>query len=406
MLRHAGAVLSFLGVLTLSLPAFAEGPSATFYNYSNKSLFPSAIVSTATVDWNDEVDAEDKKGEDAPEVEEGDLPVYGDENGWIGVDLSDLPDEASVTVEISAEGVLKPSKWSGTIKAGQTEVRIIPKAAWQYPALLAVREERPLAISVVVTVDDETVLDTTETLVLTSINECPFYVFRGEEGEDIDDLSWVFAAYVNENHPWIDGVLKDALELGIVDSFTGYQSKDRTVVIKQVLAIWCALQQRGIKYSDVSTSPPNEGVASQSVRFLEESIESGQANCVDGSVLMASILRKIGLNTHLVMVPGHCFLAFDTDPSGENMLGLETTAIGNDSLSPPDDLPDFLTEIETEDIETPFASFTVALVAGTGNLMENADKFKSEEDPNTQLISVNAARKLGIRPIASGRKRK
>jgi hypothetical protein len=211
---------------------------------------------------------------------------------------------------------------------------------------------------------------------------------------------------VNENHPWIDGVLKDALELGIVDSFTGYQSKDRTVVIKQVLAIWCALQQRGIKYSDVSTSPPNEGVASQSVRFLEESIESGQANCVDGSVLMASILRKIGLNTHLVMVPGHCFLAFDTDPSGENMLGLETTAIGDDSLSPPDDLPDFLTEIETEDIETPFASFTVALVAGTGNLMENADKFKSEEDPNTQLISVNAARKLGIRPIASGRKRK
>ncbi len=38
--------------------------------------------------------------------------------------------------------------------------------------------------------------------------------------------------------------------------------------------------------------------------------------------------------------------------------------------------------------------------------MENSEKFKSEEDPNTQLISVNAARKLGIRPIASGRKRK
>ncbi len=164
-----------------------------------------------------------------------------------------------MTVEISAEGVLKPSKWSGTIKPGQTEVRIIPKAAWQYPRCWRCARSDPLAISVVVTVDDETVLDTTETLVLTSINECPFYVFRGEEAEDIDDLSWVFAAYVNENHPWIDGVLKDALELGIVDSFNGYQSKDRTVVIKQVMAIWCALQQRGIKYSDVSTSPPNEG---------------------------------------------------------------------------------------------------------------------------------------------------
>jgi hypothetical protein len=406
MSRHASSLLSFLGALAIAVPAVAEGPSASFYNYSNKSLFPSAIVSTATVDWNAEVVAEDKKGEDDPKVEEGDLPVYGDENGWVGVDLTDLPDEATVTVELSAEGVLKSSKWSGTIRSGQTEARIIPKAAWNYPGLLAVREERPLAMSIVVTVDGEEILNDTETLVLTSINECPFYVFRDEEGQDIDDLSWVFCAYVNENHPWIDGVLKDALALGIVDSFNGYQSKDRTVVVKQVLAVWCALQQRGIKYSDVSTSPPNEGVASQSVRFLEESIEAGQANCVDGSVLMASILRKIGINAHLVMVPGHCFLAFDTDSSGEQTFGLETTAIGDETLTAPDDLPEYLTEIDTEGLETPFASFTVALLAGTGNLLENAEKFKSDEDPNTQLISINAARNLGIRPIASGRKRK
>ena len=80
-------------------------------------------------------------------------------------------------------------------------------------------------------------------------------------------------------------------------SFTGYQSEDADEVLLQVFAVWNVLQRRGIKYSDISKTTPNSVVTSQTVRFMDESLKSTQANCVDGSVLMASILEKIGIKS-------------------------------------------------------------------------------------------------------------
>ena len=73
---------------------------------------------------------------------------------------------------------------------------------------------------------------------------------------------------------------------------------------------------------------------SQHVRLIDESITHSQANCVDGSVLLASILRKIGLYASLVLVPGHCFVAFSLDRELEEIRGLETTLIGAQDIEP------------------------------------------------------------------------
>ncbi len=71
MLFRAGTVLSFVGALTMSLPAYAEGPTATFYNYSNKSLFPSAIVSNRHGRLERRSGRGRQEGRGRPEVEEG-----------------------------------------------------------------------------------------------------------------------------------------------------------------------------------------------------------------------------------------------------------------------------------------------------------------------------------------------
>jgi hypothetical protein len=268
-----------------------------------------------------------------------------------------------------------------------------------------------------VTVDDEELEEQTENYIVRSINDCPFYVLLDEQGDEFEDLSWLFAAYVNENHPWIDGILKEALESGLVDSFSGYQSGDPDEVIKQVFAIWHVLQRRGIKYSDVSTTVPSKGVASQTVRFLDDTIDATQANCVDGSVLMASILRKIGIDVHLVMVPQHCFLAFRlTDQPVENieeffaddsdLVGLETTMLGNDNLKPMKDLPKMPEKMLEKEFKASFDTFQTALGVGIESIAEHADVMVSNEDPDTQLISIEAAREFGVMPIASGREKK
>lgn len=398
-------------IMAVVLTSAATAGAVEFepWSFTEKDLFPSAIISTATVDWNgDEESAEDKKGPGDPKLGKDEVPLYGDENGWLAVALYDVPPRAEVRVEISADGFLKPSVWTGTIKKPHLEeVRIFPKGVWDYEALHKVREQRPVNVTFKVTIDGEELPVQTEVCTMKSINDCPFYVLLDEEGEEIEDFSMVFAAYVNENHPWVDGILKEALQSGVIDSFTGYQSGDASTVLAQVFAVWNVLQKRGIRYSDISTTTPSKYVVSQTVRFLDDSIDATQANCVDGTVLMASILRKIGLNVYLTMVPGHCLLAFDLGKGDDDdILGLETTMLGTKDLGDEGkdiEVPD---EIKGTEHENSFKTLAAAIGVGTATLEEHAEAMVSEEDPDTQLISVAAARELGIMPIASGRERK
>ena len=128
-----------------------------------------------------------------------------------------------------------------------------------------------------------------------------------------------------------------------------------------------------------------------------------QANCVDGSVLMASILRKIGINVHLVLVPGHCYLAFDADAKGETLMGLETTMLGSDKLKPLEQMPKLPEKVKLLEFKASLKTFEAALGVATGDLEKNQEKF--EEGGDYQLISIQDARDFGIKPIASGEKR-
>ena len=164
--------------------------------------------------------------------------------------------------------------------------------------------------------------------------------------------------------------------------------------------MWHALSKRDVRYSSITTSvAESDTVGSQHVRLIEESINNGQANCVDGSVLLASLLRKIGVEPMLVMVPGHCYLAFSLDAEGKELAALETTMIGSavekDALKV-DGLEGVVDE-ETQD-ENSWKTFKAAIATGVANLKKNGKNFKDPKKSDYQLISVVAA-KLGILPI-------
>lgn len=380
------------------------------WSYTEQNLYPSAIISTATVDWNgDDQEAEDKKSADDPKPKKKDIPLYGDENGWLAVDLAGLPRNAEVEVTISIDGYLKASTWKGKVtrmtKAG--EARIFPKAIWDYEALLKVRQQRPVNVVFKASVNGAALREDTETYVMRSLNDCMFYVMWDEDSEEFDDFSWLFAAYVNENHPEVDMILKEALRSGIVSDFDGYQEDDPKAVMMQVFAVWNALQRRGIKYSDVSHTTPSKCVVCQTVRFLDDSVNATQANCVDGSVLMASILSKIGITSYLVMIPGHCFLAFDLgDGEDAKRIGLETTMLGNDEIKSVGEIANLTEKSKLAEFKASYKTFTSAVKIGNANLkkyQEELDDDSEDSDPDIQIISIPDARELGIMPIATSK---
>ena len=153
-----------------------------------------------------------------------------------------------------------------------------------------------------------------------SINECLLgYVTNGTK---FHDTGIFFAAYVNEENPMIDKLLREALDTRIVNRFLGYQGGTE-VVDRQVYALWNVLQKRKFRYSSVSnTSLSSNVVFSQRGRTFDDALESSQINCVDGSVLFASLLRAINIEPILVRTPGHMFVGYYTDEQ------LDSTMVG------------------------------------------------------------------------------
>jgi hypothetical protein len=168
----------------------------------------------------------------------------------------------------------------------------------------------------------------------------------------------------------------------------------------QVQAIWAAFLHRGLKYSSITaTSTSNDKIESQYIRTLGESFENLQANCADGSVLFASVLRKIGIEPVLVCVPGHMYLGFyryydyaNSVFDSSDLVFLETTRMGDIDLSEYRG-DDYLQSLIIE------FSFKLALLDGMGEFERAKSKFDDDEETEYQIIDIKKMRSQGIMPV-------
>jgi hypothetical protein len=357
----------------------------------DSQLFPSFVVATASVRPTGD---DNKEGKPADDVE-----IIGDSHSIFGVELTSDQD-ANVKVTISCPAFLEPSVQTASLSAGKT-VRVMPKMRYRYDRLAKNHQTVPTTFTYKVEVDGEEPEEKIVSITVRSINDCPFSL---KEGDQYVDIGFTFAAYVNEQHPFVDKLLREALDGGIVNSFTGYQSDDPQEVLRQVYAVWHALSQRDMRYSSITTTAiGSQTVGSQNVRLIEESINNSQANCVDGAVLFASAIRKIGIETFLVMTPNHCYVGFYPHKQRKGTpLALETTMIGGD----PADYAEIKTELDELIDEvwhetSSWRTFAAAVEVGTADYAKYGQK--TDIDPNSkdwrQTIFISDCRKAGILPI-------
>lgn len=205
---------------------------------------------------------------------------------------------------------------------------IYPDIIWNYDALRNNDMAEPINVAVRVEINGKNIGQQVRTFSVRSLNECLLgYIGRDNK---YHTTYIFFAAYVNEENPMIDEILKEALNTRIVNRFLGYQSSKADYVDKQVYALWNVLQKRHFRYSSTSYSSLSSNVVfSQRVRTFDDALKSSQINCVDGSVLFASLLRAINIDPVLVRIPGHMFVGYYTDHSHKDITFLETTMIGD-----------------------------------------------------------------------------
>ena len=361
-----GFAAQIRGVLSISLLVVGSGFSRAADSESwdmltqfGSDLYPSVIVSTSTFHTDPEDD---------------DPTVLGDQMGQIGAIVEAPEDDARVKVEVSSQKLISPSVFEGRLPKGGEIYSIFPFLSYDYDSLLKVRQPFPENVTVRVTIDGERLGQKQKRMLARSVNDCPFGV--ADEDGQYTSLDILFAAYVNENHPFVDEILGEALNSGDTKSFAGYQG-NHDDVLRELEAIWNAFKERGFAYSSITRPSVNrDKVYTQHVRLIGDSIKTAQANCVDGSVLFASVFRKLGLDPFLISIPGHMFLGVYLDSDHSDFACIETTMLST-------------------------STFAEAVEAGNEQFKKHHDELTAEasNDPNYALIDIDAARKMGILPL-------
>lgn len=330
--------------------------------------------------------------------------IIGNISSPVRVVINNQEAGALVKIEVDLGKLAQPSSFEVYLEDAGTVYEIRPKISFDYEYLLSIKQPVPLNSKVVIFINGEKVDESIQTLNVRSINDAPFAIVNNDAKSYLD-TSWIFAAYVNENHPWIDQLLREALDTGLITEFTGYLTEQPTDVYRQVFAIWNVLQRRGFQYSTISTPTGySEKVFSQYVRLFSDSISNTQANCIDGTVLFSSILRRIGIDPIIVLVPGHAYLGFYLDKNKQGAAYLETTMLGHTNLrqfaADGTISGEFskLMGLPTKN-KASLDIYIAALNKGTEQTRNAGTKFNTPDDPRYKKIDISEARKSGIIPI-------
>ncbi len=378
--RVAASAAALLGMLalvaSLSAPARAAPPAAeaarpvgqvawAFDKVGLKSvLYPSLMLNIAKM----KLDMQHEDDE------------LGDRNGLFGVKVTAPRAGAKAVVEMTASSPLvNPGRAEATLPRKGKAYHIYPFLTFTEP-ITFVRQPVVITMTARLWLDGVPQGERAAQVTIASVNDC---VHSFEDDDEYYDTDWLYAAYVNENHPVVQQILREALATREVSSFPGYQT-DARGVRKQVKAIWEALRRRGIHYSSIKTpSVKPEDVGVQHVRFISEALAGRRANCVEGSCLLASVFYKIGLETALVSLPEHMLVSVSLDPGDKQRLYLETTMLDDST---------FEEALESGEEQVAEAYEKARKAAAR----KKAGKDDDDEDEAPQFISIRQMRQAGV----------
>lgn len=280
--------------------------------------------------------------------------------------------ESEVTgyTEKSVNTVLVPSH--STITVSQNPLLI--------PAKIPTEETQAQLHYVVSTQDGKVIEEQTEPVTIYAKDTM---VWAIDEGNETTDMSAFIGAWVMPHAPGIDSLVRKAADYSVGEAMTGYQCGDscrsdadwEAYTNAQVKGIYTALKKDyALTYVNSPISFGKSADSTQKVRLPADSLASSSANCIDGTVLYASALESIGINPHIIVLPTHAFVCYDTSDEEDNTLVcLETTM-------------------------TRSSSFEDAIAMGNE---EYQDEINNGDFATGKSVdySVNELRELGIHPI-------
>ena len=237
---------------------------------------------------------------------------------FIGVSLVNVSGKDRILkVEIEVPGITEKLTKNETLLTGKTETLYLTPALKADFKPASQTAERNAQISIkVTTADGKSIFDDSRAVTVYPRDQFP----RSELGTN------TIAAWVTPQSPAMEDFMtaaKKRMKGGVLEGNLG-------ATMPQVKAIYDELKARGMTYvlqSDLGYGTP------QHVRLPADAIKSTNALCLDGAVVFATLMEKIGLRPIVIFVPGHAFAGWhaekaDNAPDG-TVYWVETTMVGS-----------------------------------------------------------------------------
>ncbi|MDE6548769.1 MAG: DUF4011 domain-containing protein [Muribaculaceae bacterium] len=218
------------------------------------------------------------------------------------VEVTNVSEETLENVTVSCSGEFVDTYEStpiGRINPGET-VRIIPFCINPNPKPLAsITERASTSFRLTAKSNDEIIGEASFELEL-----MPYDHWTGT-----GILPQTIASFITPNNPAIDSLtLKSAAILKSISgssSFKAYQAGNTADVRQQVAAVFAGIHETGIIYREMAASYEDAG---QRITMPDQVIASKIGNCLELTLLMASVLEAIGINCLIIFQKGHAYL--------------------------------------------------------------------------------------------------
>lgn len=177
------------------------------------NIFPVTILSTATTDANLIVPA--------------DTGYIGNSKSCIAVRIKSTYNNSKLRIEVDETPFFSRSVSEFILPEAGKEYTVFPDIVWDYNALRENEQAVPVSVSIHVELNKRELGSSVHTFSVRSINECLLgYIDSRLKFHDTGEF---FAAYVNEDNPKIDQILREALNTRIVNRFGGIRVKAKTL---------------------------------------------------------------------------------------------------------------------------------------------------------------------------------
>jgi len=155
-------------------------------------------------------------------------------------------------------------------------------------------------------------------------------VIVDENGNLVGDFREYVVAWVTPSSPAVEKLLRDATQYMPDEAIYGYQAGEEGV-LPQLAAVYRVLNDDyQIRYVSTPVSlARTDKTFVQRVRLPVETIQQRAGNCIETAALYASAIEAMDMNPLLVLVPGHAFVACETDKGSHEYIFIETTALGS-----------------------------------------------------------------------------